>query len=186
MLITEGRVLAVADGGQFVRVLSAETGEPIVQTSNGQEMPQTLSTGVSNWRVQVRVVGPRVYAISQKTVMGFSLDRPEDNWVGQIDSLVPPSILEAFIGRRHVVLLDLATAQPGAPPEDASRFRLLAYGRYPRKEGHTGESGKLDQTPYVTDQAGIDTSDWQAVDGGFYYRSTDREAHYLKGGDTGT
>jgi hypothetical protein len=80
------------------------------------------------------------------------------------------------------VLLDQPTP-PGAEPsgDTAPRFRLLAYGRYPTAPGRSDESGKFDQSVDVTHPLGISAKSWQAVDGGFYYHSSDKKAHFLKG-----
>ena len=174
LVTADGRVLAVADNGQFVRVLSIDS---------GKEVAQPLSTGASNWNVSLRVVGPRLYVINQHAAMGYSLDHPEESWSGPVDPKAP-MVRDAFIGKRHLVLL----GQPDAdevgdtePPTAAGRFQLMAYGRYPRPAPLHGEAGRIDQTPIISNPAGIQWNQWQPVDGGFYYRSIDRQAHYLKG-----
>jgi len=167
--VAEGRVLAVADNGQFVRVMSID---------DGQEIYSPLATKANNWNVWIRTVGPRMYVINSQQVLGYSLDHPDDNWTGT-KPVGNPTIRDAFIGKNHIVLLDQPTPAGVEPPATSGHFRLLAYGRYPKGEGKTGESGKFDQSPDVTDDAGIDQ--WQPVDGGFYYRSVDRKAHFLKG-----
>lgn len=173
LLVAEGRVLAVADNGQFVRVLSSD---------DGTEINRPLNTGATNWNVWCQVVGPRLYAFNAKTVLSYSLDRPDENWSGSQD-LRTPTIRDAFIGKRHIVLLDQPTPQGVEPPQAAAHFRLLAHGRYPRSNG-PGESARLDQNPDIQHPAGIDQ--WQPVEGGFYYRSIDRRAHFLKGADKPT
>jgi outer membrane protein assembly factor BamB len=167
LVIAEGRIFAAADQGQFIRVLSLD---------NGVENPNPRGTGANNWQVWMRVVGPRLYVFNPLTVTSYSLDRDE-SWSGYLDSLRTPNVRDAFIGKRHVVLLDQPTVPGAEPKPSAAHFRLLCYGRYEVSPGH--ESGKLEQTADVTNPVGIDQ--WQPVEGGFYYRSLDRKAHFLKG-----
>src|SRR5207249_4493978 len=96
------------------------------------------------------------------------------------------TVLDAFVGRRHIVLLTQPTegndqlVMQQQPDQPRTFFRLLAYARYPSQPGKDNESGKLEQDPPVKNPAGIDPH-WQPVEGGFYYRSADRKAHFLKG-----
>jgi outer membrane protein assembly factor BamB len=170
LVVADGRVLAVADGGQSVRVLSPD---------KGTEVTTPLATKANTWNVGLRVVGPRVYIINQHAPLGYSLDHPEEIWEG-LANTENPTVRDAFVGKQHLVLLDQPDTPAGAEPAAAAaHFRLLAYGRYPRSGGQPGESGRLDQTPDVTHAADIDQ--WQPVEGGFYYHSIDRQAHFLKG-----
>lgn len=173
LVVAEGRVLAVADNGQFVRVISVE---------RGNELTAPLPTKSSNWNVGLRVVGPRMYVINQHSPLSYSLDHPDESWEG-LANTENPTVRDAFVGKRHLVLLDQPDTPVGAEPAPtAAHYRLLAYARYLRTEGQRGESGRLDQTPDVTHPADIDQ--WQPVDGGFYYHSIDRQAHFLKGSAT--
>ncbi len=176
LVVADGRVLALADGGQYVRVLSPD---------KGTEISQPLPTNSQAWNVSLRVVGPHLYVINQHSALGYDLAHPDDTSTSA-EAIPTPSIRDAFIGKRHLVLLDQPASIGGAPDaaQISDHFRLLAYARYPRGQGRTGESGKLDQTPIISHPAGIDQ--WQPVEGGFYYRSIDRQAHFLKGAYTGS
>jgi outer membrane protein assembly factor BamB len=196
LVVAEGRILAVADQGQFIRVVSLE---------NGREVSKPLATGDSqnNWNVWMRVVGPRVYVFNSRTLTSYNLDRLDQSWSPFMDSQQSVSVMDAFIGRRHIVLvaqvsdnqetqpLAIQRNQPGfvinGPADDDSKpvpsLRLLAYGRYPSAPGGYYETGRLDQDPDIKNDAGIDPR-WQAVEGGFYFRSADDKAHYLKGSAT--
>jgi hypothetical protein len=173
LVVADGRVLAVSDNGQIVRVLSLE---------DGHESSNPLNTGANSANVWLRVVGSRLYCVSQRTACAYNLNDPDDHWPPSMEVRLTPNVRDAFIGKRHLVLLDQPSA-PNAEPlpagQPASHFRLLAYARY-SPAGKTGESGKLDQDPSVTHSAGIDAT-WQPVDGGFYYRSLDRKLHFLRG-----
>jgi hypothetical protein len=175
LVVADGRVLSVSDSGQFVRVLSLD---------DGRETSNPLSTGANNvTSVSLRLVGPRLYVISQRAVCGYNLDHPEDSWPPLREARLTPNVRDAFIGKRHLVLLDQPSAERDAQAGDqpAAHFRLLAYGRY-SPAGKSAESGKLDQARDITHPAGIDAT-WQPVEGGFYYRSLDRKVHYLRGAE---
>ena len=177
IVVAEGRIYAVADNGQFIRVLSLE---------QGKEVGNRLSTGSTDFNnVRMQVVGPRLYVFNSRTVTSYHVVRDDESWTGLIDSFQAPSIRDAFIGRQHIVLLDQPTP-PGVEPagDAAPRFRLLAYGRYPTAEGRDDESGKFDQSVDITHPVGIHVRQWQAVEGGFYYHSVDRKVHFLKGAGT--
>src|SRR5204863_4402858 len=108
LAIVEGQILAVADNGQFVRVLSLE---------DGHQLRQPLSTQSQSWDVHLSVVGSRLYVRNQKTVYGYSLlDPPDDPWGREADDpRGTPSIQDAFIGKRHIVLLDQPAPRDGQP-----------------------------------------------------------------------
>ncbi len=173
LVAADGRVLALSDGGQYVRVLSAD---------NGNQLGQALQTGSINWNVSLRVVGPRLYVINSHAAMGYSLDHPEEIWPGVIDPQ-ESIVRDAFVGKRHLVLLSLLEGGAGGDggAQAAGRFHMLAYGRYPKSASQEGEAGRLDQTPTISNPAGIDANQWQPVEGGFYFHSFDRQAHFLKG-----
>src|SRR5206468_5401476 len=101
LLISEGRILAVADQGQYIRVLDLNTGKEIPRQSG-------LGTGVTqpNANTWMRVVGERLYAVSRRTVKNFNLDHPEQNGSMDIDPPGNPAIVDAFVGKRHLVLAD--------------------------------------------------------------------------------
>jgi hypothetical protein len=173
IVIAEGRIFAAADAGQFIRVLSL---------IDGREIANRLSSEATDWNVRMRVVGSRLYVFDSKTVTSYQVDRDDESWRGRIDSFQPPTIRDEFIGKQHLVLLDQPTTPNAEPPGDVSpRFRLLAYGRYPTAPDRHDESGKFDQSVDVTHPVGINLKQWQAVEGGFYYRSVDGKAHFLKG-----
>ena len=174
LVVAEGRILAVADQGQFIRVLSLDNGKEIPRQP---QLSTTPPQAPNNWNVWMRVIGPRVYVFNQRTVIAYTLDQPDQKWDGSVESRQVPTAREAFIGKRHVVLLDVPTA-PGAPPSPVSvRWRVLAYSRAPLPSG--GESGRLDQIKDIDYPVNIDQ--WQPVNGGFYYHTADGKAHFLQG-----
>jgi hypothetical protein len=61
---------------------------------------------------------------------------------------------------------------------------LLALARYPSRPDRNDESGRLDHAPPVSYPTEI--TQWQPVEGGFYFCGADRRAHFLKGAGTPT
>jgi hypothetical protein len=173
LIVADGRVLALADNGQFLRVLSPD---------DGKEVPrmQPIQTGSTGFAVQLRVVGPRLYVINQKTVLSYNLDKPDENWTGNTDPQMAVNVRDAFVGKKHIVLLSQPTEIGAEPAPISTHFRLLAYARYSRPNS-TAEVARLDHTPDIRDPAGMESEQWQPVDGGFYYRSEDRQVHFLRG-----
>ncbi len=171
LVVTDGKILALSDMGQMVRVLSLEGGRDI-----GQPIA-TKASASDNWNVWLRVLGPRLYIVSRRTVCGRNLNDVDDTWDGQAD-LTAPVMSEAFFGKKHVVLLGQVTPA-NVPMPGAARHWLTGYSRAPVGNGSTRESGMLEFSEPVIHPAGIDQ--WQPVDGGFYYRTLDRKLHFLQG-----
>jgi outer membrane protein assembly factor BamB len=186
IVVAQGRIYAVADHGQFVRVLSLY---------DGREIGHKLQTEAKDWNVRLRVVGPRLYVFTSETAFSYHVVREDESWMGTIDRFQRPTVRDFFIGKSHVVLLDQSAAAMQqmaggagggggageAGPDTSPRFRLLAYARYPTAAGRDDESGKFDQSVDITHAVGIHLKQWQGVEGGFYYHSVDRKLHFLKG-----
>lgn len=169
LIVCDGRILAVTDQGRFVRGYSLET---------GQEIAKPLTSGANDPNIFLRIVGPHLYVIGRQTAIHYNLDSRDESWVALVDDTHGAAhFREAFIGQNHLVLLD----EPNVPPEGAPSVfaRLHAYARYPGPSDNSAESGRLDYIYEVTDPGGI--SQWQEVNGGFYYLTTDRKLHLLRG-----
>jgi hypothetical protein len=122
--------------------------------------------------------------VTRKSVRNYDLDRPDPppNSNEPISSMdtdpgQSPAIVNAFIGKRHLVLLGYGI-DAGAPiPEGgAVTCRLSGYARY---LAGGKESGLLDLDKPIVSEVKIDQ--WQPVEGGFYYHTADGIAHFLKG-----
>ncbi|HEX8521047.1 MAG TPA: PQQ-binding-like beta-propeller repeat protein [Tepidisphaeraceae bacterium] len=171
LVVADGKILALSDMGQMVRVLSLETGREIAAPIG------TQATAATNWAVWLRVLGPRLYIITNKTVSSRSVTDPEDYAQG---AEVPntATMTEAYFGKKHVVLLGQVTPA-NVPVPGAARYWLNAYSRARVEGSARTESGAIEVSEPVINPAGIDK--WQPVDGGFYYRSLDRKVHFLQG-----
>jgi outer membrane protein assembly factor BamB len=205
LLISEGRILALADSGgmanvqaniKYVRVHSLETGQPVQlkydQPGDGKhQVDLLLTSGTRDWNVLLRTVGSHLYVVGPQSVYGYNLDDPAENWKGAVGNGIGPgpgaeggadtvNLREAFVGQNHLVLLDQS-----APTGDgaAAHFRLYAIGRYRSEEAGAPatETGRVDYVVAVNDPAGV-LPQWQAVDGGFYYATADGKVHMLVGG----
>ena len=118
LVVAEGRVLAVSNNGS-VRVLSLD---------DGHESNNALGTGENNAaNVWLRLVGPRLYVISQRSAGCNLISRRRTGSAArtagcrQTCGMVLPS------GNRHVVLLDQPFPLNGQPP-DAGRKPLHISG----------------------------------------------------------
>ncbi|HWE92613.1 MAG TPA: PQQ-binding-like beta-propeller repeat protein [Tepidisphaeraceae bacterium] len=122
LLISEGRILALADNGseKYVRVHSLETGQPVPlryrSPQGDQDVDRILSAGKS-WSVSLRVVGPHLYVVGPEAAISYNLDRPAETWTSTVDP--PLNGGDVFIGQDFLVLLDQApddTDNPTGPP----------------------------------------------------------------------
>jgi outer membrane protein assembly factor BamB len=177
LIVASGRILAVCDNGMYVRAYSLENGKEL---NDGKP----LQTGVANnWAVFLRPVGSRLYIVNPRSVASYNLDRVEDTWgIPRIDVQPPPAVRDAMVGQDYIVLLDQISGQNANGPGPRQGYRLLAHRRTLAQQagGGTIESGLLDYDPVITSPAGIST-EWQGVNGGFYYRTLDRAVHFLRG-----
>jgi outer membrane protein assembly factor BamB/tetratricopeptide (TPR) repeat protein len=202
LVISEGRILAVSDQGQFVRVHSLETGRLVYYRDNdsGKEVPARLQTECKNdYSVSLRAIGSRFYVFGAAKVKYYNLDNPADQWTGE-DSSTTLNFREAMVGQDHIVLVDqpmawdkvLANARPAppapaglkgaAPPArgQASTLRLFAFSRARVSGGR--ESGLLDGVLSLNNTSG--PAAVQPVAGGFYFLGSDHVLHYLHGAAT--
>jgi hypothetical protein len=171
LIVADGRILALSDSGQFIRVHALD---------NGRELSRPLSTHSNDWNVVLRVSGPHLYVIGQKSVVGYNLEQPQQTWSGTMDQQAALNMRDGFVGQRHLVLLD----QPAAGlrvvgGQVQSVNRLHAYALYAASKANPAESGRLDYVHDITHPAGI--VQWQAVEGGFCYVSGDQRLHMLMG-----
>ena len=98
LLISEGRILALADSGgmqnvqaniKYVRVHSLETGQPVQlkydQPGDGKhQVDLLLTSGTRDWNVLLRTVGSHLYVVGPQSVYGYNLDDPAENWKGAV------------------------------------------------------------------------------------------------------
>jgi hypothetical protein len=121
--------------------------------------------------------------------VSYNLDRVEDSWgISRLPMDPPPAVRDALIGQDYIVLLDQLSGQNpnagggGRAAAPRQGYRLLAYRRALTQREGVGmvETGLLDYDPMITSNVGI-SSEWQGVNGGFYYRTLDRTVHFLRG-----
>jgi hypothetical protein len=166
-IVADGRILAVADMGANVWVMSLDQGV-MLRGSDGAEMrlstraPQGAEAGP-----EMRVVGSMLHIANQKpaSIVTYDLNQPGWFWDGNgIDNL---SLRQVLLAREQLVIVS----------ERAGRKRgamcVLAYSRKPERKG-------LVETYYdFSEPAGILAC--QAVEGGIYYLAGDQRLHFLAG-----
>jgi hypothetical protein len=190
LLISEGRILVVTHQGRYVSIYSLETGKLLDYTQpdgRGKAEARLTTSGgmgqlVNDWGVGLHLLGSKVYVCTRTNgPMCYDLDQPYPKvWDGAIDTRTTPNVQihEPFIGQDLLVLLDRLAQRPGANP-NPTRVRLHCYSRATDTGGSGHEMGKMDDYPYVRDDSGI--SEFQGVNGGFYYLTGDKKLHYLQG-----
>jgi outer membrane protein assembly factor BamB/tetratricopeptide (TPR) repeat protein len=168
LLIQAGRVVALYDGGKFVRVQDL---------ASNQGAGNPLATRAETNNVWLRLVGPQLFIVHSKTMARYNLEDASDSGIALEEDLdFTPHVHEMLLGRDYAILVDYPI-EPG--PDGSSLVRLLAYRRSPFEAHSTHESGRLDDDPIINNAAHI--LSWQGVDGGLYYLTGDQKLHFLKG-----
>ena len=177
LLIEQGRILVVAENGEFIHLFSLDNGQRLKFAGpDGQQMEGRFPTEAKDWRVVLQAAGSRVYAIGQRaTLVAYNLDRLGDSW-NRFTERDAWQTRDAIIGKNHVLVLDepATNAQQDRSP---TLVRMNFYSRALSKQGR--ESGLIEYVINLTDPAGI--KQWQAVDGGLYYLTADNKLHFLRG-----
>ncbi|MGH7214227.1 MAG: PQQ-binding-like beta-propeller repeat protein, partial [Tepidisphaeraceae bacterium] len=163
LVVSEGRILALADNGQFIRMHALEDAKPlrIRSPESKSEVDAVLPTGARNWSVSLRIVGPRLYVVGQQSLMAYNLDVPEDRWQKPVFDNASATTKEAFIGRDYVVLLDEVSGKKVLGDLAVVTYRLNAFSRQiiaGRGEGDVQvqrESGMYTYDPEIADPAGL-------------------------------
>jgi outer membrane protein assembly factor BamB/tetratricopeptide (TPR) repeat protein len=176
LLVTQGRILVIAENGEFLHVDSLENGQMLRYTnSDGQELDMRLTTDAREWRVVMQSAGPHVYVIGQRaTLVAYNIDRPEEQWKGFSARDGTWQTRDAIIGKKHLLVLDEPAV--GVEGKASGIMRLNFYSRVLMRGR---ESGLNEYSVPLTDPSGI--RGWQAVEGGLYYLSGDGKLHFLRG-----
>lgn len=133
LVIAEGRILALADGGpqigvtpdKYVRLHSLETGLALplkFKTGKGdEEVDRVLTTSNKTWDVGLRVIGSHLYVVGARAIVSYNLDRPAESW-NTANTLPNATIRDAFIGQNFLAVLEQpdALAAAGAQPAQAA------------------------------------------------------------------
>jgi hypothetical protein len=131
LVIAEGRILALADGGpqigvtpdKYVRLHSLETGHALplrFKTGKGdEEIDRVLTTSNKTWDVGLRVIGPHLYVVGSRAIVSYNLDRPAETW-STVYTLPNAAIRDAFIGQDFLAVLEQPDAVGAAPPQPAA------------------------------------------------------------------
>jgi hypothetical protein len=125
LVIAEGRILALADGGpqigvtpdKYVRLHSLETGLALplrYRTGKGdEEVDRVLTTANKSWDIGLRVVGSHLYVVGSRAVVSYNLDRPAESW-STASTLPNATIRDAFVGRDFLAVLEQPDALANA------------------------------------------------------------------------
>ena len=169
LIVSEGRILAVSDSGQFVRAYSLE---------RGNELMKPLSTGApgGSAALKMRLVGSQLYITSPRSLMSYNLDKVEHSWSGDPVSPGNVNIKDLFVGRDYVFLLDQPAERLAMGNRALPTNRLHGFSR---EMGENGEAGRYLYADKITDATGIQT--WQEIDGGLCYVTGDKKMHFLRG-----
>ena len=143
------------------------------QSGNGQ-------AGANDVNVQLRIVGPYLYAMSPRSLVAYHLDHPaEEGWSADMGQMLNPNF-QALIPTRDFLMV---VGEPGgrqlAAANPVPAFQLRFYSRMKIKGSDSGESGKIEQMETISDPTGV--VHWQAAEGGIYYLSNNHRLHFVRG-----
>ncbi len=181
LVIADGRILALAggddNGGAFVRVHSLQTGQVLRYASLGENQPVDAVLGAESKdrNVSLRVAGPYLYALGQRTLVAYNLDHLDQNWRKLTDFIQTENFRDLFVGRDYVAVLD----QPAAAAASMPACWLDGISRAKLKNDSDRETGLWLYKHKLSDPSGI--VQVQPVEGGFYYLTADHKLHLLQG-----
>ncbi|HWE04983.1 MAG TPA: PQQ-binding-like beta-propeller repeat protein [Tepidisphaeraceae bacterium] len=136
LLISEGRILALADDQQqsvqqqsvrYVRIHSLETGQPVPlryrSPEGDKEIDRILVAGKSE-KVTMRVVGSHLYLVSAGHVYSYNLDHPGESWGILPDSVPFTSVRDVTVAKNWLAIVEAGSDDPPttleAPPAAAN------------------------------------------------------------------
>ena len=188
LVICEGTIAVVTDGGQFIRLFALDDGSPVMETAKDLAAPMQrrlrTDAGANDWSTQLVAIGSRIYAVGRFTLHAHDLERPEAQWTRNVSSEQRWQTREAVLTATHLLLFEEllpsrrgGQVRPGA--QGVPAMRLAAFSRAVTASGV--ESGVLEHLHEVTDPQGVTA--WQLLGGGVAYLSGDK-LHWLSAAGT--
>ena len=192
---------------QRVLAFALADAEPLAFDSPeaGRAVEVEFNPKQSDVAVGLRVVGPRLYVAGPSSLVAYRLGYPGQTWERWRDVSLDGATRFAAVGRGAVLTIDepaartessppagLPAVAPVVGPADDGReaepasdkpslpmLRVMTFSREQLEDGT--ETGQMRPVFDLTDPAGVSPGDWQAVDGGLYYRTVDGRLHFLPG-----
>lgn len=183
MAITDEQILALSDNGQYVRVFSLETGEPVTTASRElkSRIDRRLRTDSNDWNnIQLHVSNGRLYVMGNTTLRAHDLERNEASWNRYKDDDGRWFARDLAATATHLILIEEPSARGFERKRRAGNdwLRILAFDLTPNDRGLV--SGALDYR-YTVNTVSVVSGNWQVVDGGVWYLGNDRKLHFLRG-----
>jgi hypothetical protein len=181
--VVQNNVLAMCSNSDGVHLIIHPLSELEATLNHESHAPKALplSTEAQKGSAFIRLGGAWVYCVGPKWLQAYHLANASENaWTGKLSQDLTPDIHDAFVGKDYLVLLDEPGSGLKGPAKSIVPLHLLQmFSRQHVVSDSTHESGQLMIVPRIADPSGI--LQWQAVDGGFYYRSGDNKLHFLRG-----
>jgi len=166
-VVADGRILAVADSGANVWVMSLDQGV-MLRGSDGAEMRlSTRCPPTSESNPQMRVVGSMLHIASDNPtrIVTYDLNQPGWYWDGKV--VEDRNLKQVLVARdQMVVMTERLRRKPGA-------MSVTAFSRKPERRGLVESEFEF------VEPTGVMTC--QAVEGGIYYLAGDQRLHFLAG-----
>ncbi len=183
------QVLALCDNGMFVDSRYIRDGQSVGGT-NANAWLQTAPS-VNAGTVKLRLVGSSLYAIGAHSVRWYNLDHKANEsplaFTGQMNPSTTLSTADVLIGKDYMVVPALVTNAAGEVADPAHHYSIEALSVAETRSTTTGRLSQSGLLVYSHGNKG-DLSEanaitqWQALQGGIGYVSSDEKLHLLKGG----
>lgn len=178
LVIADGRILVVAFAGQqqqSVRAFSLADGKPLkfMDPKTRKETQARFNPEAQSMPASIRVVGSRLYLVSPRTLVCYSLETGAKEWSRHTSNRKGSWLLrEVFFGRDYIIAID-EVGQSGA------KLQLNCYNRTRLPDGP--ESGTYDYAPELEMPGGFAIGQWQPVAGGVALRTKQNRLLVLRG-----
>lgn len=168
--IAGDRLIVVADNGMSVRLHDLRTGQPL----RFNQSPAVLRLDASAMQgLLFRTHGNRLYLATSRQVRGCDIISGK-GWRISLDGSDPMILRDLVVTASHVLTIFESSdrqADGGTPS-----LLLRAFSR--SADSHGNESGLLEHEVKIASPQTI--TQWQVVDGGFYYLTGDKKLHFLR------
>ena len=165
LIIADGQVLALCEGGDSVRGYDDQTGRL-------RDGPMRLSTGDHNDdEIELGLSEGYLYAYGPRSVAAYNIENPQAHW-GPEEIKTTDADPVLLMGSDYLILLE-------PPPSDGAASSVWLLSAFSRTRYPDGESGKKAYESTLDDPSGIVAC--QAVSGGVCYLAGDRTVHMLLG-----
>ncbi len=191
MVVADDRLLVLYQSNnsnkQMVRVYDLHALKPLrITNPNGQNADLFYPTGATSDPqtglafVSIRSSGSWIYAVGPRSLRAQNLNHEEWWWPGTgADANNRGPVRDLILTQNYCLMIQQSNVpNPSLSATKVPKIRIQAYSR--EKVSSGAESGLLEQSPDITDTAGILIGQWQVAENSFYYVNDEKKLNLLK------